>query len=154
MKSINKVKYQLLKMREAYEAKKNLTIEIPDDEYERLMQYDIVDFPIVNPEPEEPEVHANNYYIGRSDKEVFTLDDLDQYVAEKPSEITLPGGDTSTWAVWIYPESWGKPTKAISDASNADELASFNYDNVLTFPEGYTGCWSLPYDDTTYTLEW
>ena len=97
---------------------------------------------------------SNNYYIGRSDKEVFTLDDLDQYVAEKPSEITLPGGDTSTWAVWIYPESWGKPTKAISDASNADELASFNYDNVLTFPEGYTGCWSLPYDDTTYTLEW
>ena len=41
MKLINKVKYQLLKMREAYEAKKNLTIEIPDDEYERLMQYDI-----------------------------------------------------------------------------------------------------------------
>ena len=54
MKLINKVKYQLLKMHEAYEAKKNLTIEIPDDEYERLMQYDIVDFPIVNPEPEEP----------------------------------------------------------------------------------------------------
>ena len=151
MKLINKVKYQLLKMREAYEAKKNLTIEIPDDEYERLMQYDIVDFPIVNPEPEEP---SNNYYIGRSDKEVFTLDDLDQYVAEKPSEITLPGGDTSTWAVWIYPESWGKPTKAISNSSNADELASFNYDNALTFPEGYTGCWSLPYSDCTYTLEW
>ena len=97
---------------------------------------------------------ANNYYIGRSDKEVFTLDDLDQYVAEKPSEITLPGGDTSTWAVWIYPESWGKPTKAISNSSNADELASFNYDNALTFPEGYTGCWSLPYSDCTYTLEW
>ena len=109
---------------------------------------------VVPDEPTGPEAPANNYYIGRSDKEVFTLDDLDQYVAEKPSEITLPGGDTSTWAVWIYPESWGKPTKAISDASNADELASFNYDNALTFPEGYTGCWSVPYDDTTYTLEW
>ena len=153
MKSINKVKYQLLKMREAYEAKKNLTIEIPDDEYERLMQYDIVDFPIVNPEPEEPETPTNNYYIGRSQKEVFTLDDLDQYVAEKPSEITLPGGDTSSWAVWIYPESWGKPTKAISNSSNADELASFNYEKI-TLPEGYTGCWSLPYSDCTYTLEW
>ena len=153
MKSINKVKYQLLKMREAYEAKKNLTIEIPDDEYERLMQYDIVDFPIVNPEPEEPEVPANNYYIGRSNKEVFTLDDLDQYVAERPSEITLPGGDRTSWAVWIYPESWGKPTKAISNYSNADEFASFNY-TELTLPEGYTGCWSLPGDDTTYTLEW
>ena len=150
MKSINKVKYQLLKMREAYEAKKNLTIEIPDDEYERLMQYDIVDFPIVNPEPEEP---VNNYYIGRSDKEVFTLDDLDQYVAEKPSEITLPGGDNTAWAVWIYPESWGQPTKAISDASNADEIASFIYGR-LTLPEGYTGCYSVPTSDDTYTLEW
>lgn len=98
--------------------------------------------------------HKNNYYIGRSQKEVFTLSDLDQYVAEKPSEITLPGGDTTAWAVWIYPESWGKPTKAISNYSNADELASFNYDNELTFPEGYTGCWLLPGDDTTYKLEW
>ena len=153
MKLINKVKYQLLKMREAYEAKKNLTIEIPDDEYERLIQYDIVDFPIVNPEPEEPETPSNNYYIGRSNKEVFTLDDLDQYVAEKPSEITLPGGDRTTWAVWIYPEAWGKPTKAVSNHSNADELASFIYAD-LTLPEGYTGCYSLPGVDDTYTLEW
>lgn len=154
MKLINKVKYQLLKMREAYEAKKNLTIEIPDDEYERLMQYDIVDFPIVNPEPEEPEVPSNNYYIGRSNKEVFTLDDLDQYVAEKPSEITLPGGDnSSTWAVWIYPESWGKPTKAVSNHSMMDEISSFIYEE-LTIPEGYIGCYSLPGDDDTYTLEW
>ena len=97
---------------------------------------------------------TNNYYIGRSNKNVFTLDDLNQYVAEKPSEITLPGGDKTTWAVWIYPESWNKPTKAISDASKVDELASFNYDDQLTFPEGYTGCWLSPYDDTTYTLEW
>ena len=96
---------------------------------------------------------ANNYYIGRSNKEVFTLDDLDQYVAERPSEITLPGGDRTSWAVWIYPESWSKPVKAISNYSNADELASFNY-TELTLPEGYTGCWSLPGDDTTYTLEW
>ena len=105
-------------------------------------------------EPAGPEAPANNYYIGRSNKNVFTLDDLNQYVAEKPSEITLPGGDKTTWAVWIYPESWNKPTKAISDASKVDELASFNYDDQLTFPEGYTGCWLSPYDDTTYTLEW
>ena len=96
---------------------------------------------------------SNNYYIGRTDKVVFTLDDLDQYVAEKPSEITLPGGDNTAWAVWIYPESWGKPTKAISDATNEDELASFMYAD-LTLPEGYTGCYSLPMDDDTYTLEW
>ena len=97
---------------------------------------------------------ANNYYIGRSNKEVFTLDDLDQYVAEKPSEITLPGGDNSTtWAVWIYPEAWGKPTKAVSNHSMMDEISSFIYEE-LTIPEGYIGCYSLPGEDDTYTLEW
>lgn len=95
----------------------------------------------------------NNYYIGRSQKVDFTLDDLDQYVAEKPSEITLPGGDNSTWAVWIYPESWGKPVKAISNHTNEDELSSFKY-TELTFPAGYTGCYSSPMVDDTYTLEW
>lgn len=98
--------------------------------------------------------HKNNYYIGRTNKVVFTLDDLDQYVAEKPSEITLPGGDiTTTWATWIYPESWGKPAKAISNSSNADELASFIYGR-LTLPEGYTGCFTADTSDATYTLEW
>ena len=103
-------------------------------------------------EPSNPEVQ-NNCYIGRTNKTEFTLDDLDQYVAEKPSEITLPGGDNTEWATWIYPESWGKPTKAISNSSNADELASFIYGR-LTLPKGYTGCYSVPTSDTTYTLEW
>lgn len=98
--------------------------------------------------------HKNNYYIGRTNKVVFTLDDLDQYVAERPNEITLPGGDnSSTWAVWIYPESWGKPTKAVSNHSMMDEISSFIYEE-LTIPEGYIGCYSLPGDDDTYTLEW
>lgn len=98
--------------------------------------------------------HENNYYIGRSQKEVFTLSDLDQYVAERPNEITLPGGDTSSWAVWIYPESWGKPTKAISNHSGVDELSSFTYSKELTFPEGYIGCYVANYLDTIYTLKW
>ena len=34
-----------------------------------------------------------------------------------------------------------------------DELASFMYAE-LTLPEGYTGCYSLPMVDDTYTLEW
>ncbi len=98
--------------------------------------------------------HKNNYYIGRSQKEVFTLSDLDQYVAEKPKEITLPGGDNTSWAVWIYPESWGKPTKAISNLSGWNELSSFTYNTELTFPEGYTGCYALINSDTVYTLTW
>ena len=96
---------------------------------------------------------TNNYYIGRSQKVDFTLDDLNQYVAEKPSEITLPGGDNTAWAVWIYPESWGKPVKAISNHTKEDEIGSFMYAE-LTLPEGYTGCYSSPMVDDTYTLEW
>ena len=96
---------------------------------------------------------TNNYYIGRTNKVEFTLDDLDQYVPEKPSEITLPGGDNSAWTVWIYPESWGKPVKAISNHTKEDEIGSFMYAE-LTLPEGYTGCYSSPMVDDTYTLEW
>ena len=108
---------------------------------------------IIGPdEPSNPEVQ-NNYYIGRSNKVEFTLDDLDQYVPEKPSEITLPGGDNSAWTVWIYPESWGKPVKAISNHTKEDEIGSFMYAEV-TLPEGYTGCYSSPMVDDTYTLEW
>ena len=103
-------------------------------------------------EPSNPEVQ-NNCYIGRTNKTEFTLDDLDQYVAEKPSEITLPGGDNSAWTVWIYPESWGKPVKAISNHTKEDEIGSFMYAE-LTLPEGYTGCYSSPMVDDTYTLEW
>ena len=103
-------------------------------------------------EPSNPEVQ-NNYYIGRTNKVEFTLDDLDQYVPEKPSEITLPGGDNSAWTVWIYPESWGKPVKAISNHTKEDEIGSFMYAE-LTLPEGYTGCYSSPMVDDTYTLEW
>ena len=148
MKTINKVKYQLLKMREAYEAKKNLTIEIPDDEYERLMQYDIVeDSPI--PEPYQPQIQ-NNYFIGIENKEIFTLSDLTQYVEEKPSTITIPAGQ---WGTWIYPASWGRPISAISNLSNQDEVSTFNYSD-LTLPEGYTGMWIELGSETTYALTW
>ena len=108
---------------------------------------------IIGPdEPSNPEVQ-NNYYIGRTNKEVFTLSDLDQYVAEKPSEITLPGGDNATWAVWIYPKSWGKPVTAMSKLTKENDIGTFMYDE-LTLPEGYIGCYSSLTVNDTYTLTW
>ena len=94
--------------------------------------------------------HKNNCYIGVTKKEVFTEDDLNQYVAERPSKITIPAGQYGTW---IYPASWGKPTSAISNLSNAEEVQAFNYSD-LTLPNGYTGMWINLTSETTYTLTW
>ena len=96
---------------------------------------------------------TNNCYIGNTAQEEFTLDDLDRYVDEKPSELMLPGGTHPNAAVWIYPESWGQPTSAIDVESKAEQIQTFNYTD-LTLPEGYTGCWVELYSDTTYTLKW
>ena len=95
----------------------------------------------------------NNCYIGNTAQEEFTLDDLDRYVDEKPSELMLPGGTHPNAAVWIYPASWGQPTSAIDVESKAEQIQTFNYAD-LTLPEGYTGCWVELYSDTTYTLKW
>ena len=103
-------------------------------------------------EPSNPELQKN-CYIGNTTQEEFTLDDLDRYVDEKPSELMLPGGTPPNAAVWIYPASWGQPTSAIGVESKKEEIQTFKYTD-LTLPEGYTGCWIELYSDTTYTLEW
>lgn len=94
--------------------------------------------------------HKNNCYIGVTKKEVFTEDDLNQYVAERPSTITIPAGQ---WGTWIYPASWGKPISAISNLSQFDEVSAFNYSD-LKLPNGYTGMWIELSSETTYTLTW
>ena len=103
-------------------------------------------------EPSNPEL-PKNCYIGNTAQEEFTLDDLDRYVDEKPSELMLPGGTPPNAAVWIYPKSWGQPKSAIDVESKAESIQTFNYKD-LTLPEGYTGCWVELYSDTTYTLKW
>ena len=93
---------------------------------------------------------GNNYYLGVDTKDTYTTSDLTQYVASKPSTITIPAGQ---WGTWIYPASWGRPISAISNLSNQDEISAFNYSD-LTLPEGYIGMWIELGSETTYALTW
>ena len=154
MKSINKVKYQLLKMREAYEAKKNLTIEIPDDEYERLMEYDIVDFPIVNPEPEEP---SYTWYKGTATEEQIQSQ---EYVNSLTyNQLTKPESDTTItlsqgYNTFMFPESWGIPIFG-TDTSYNKRDEPYTVDELgITNPEGKIFIAIESYSDSTRYIKW
>ena len=95
----------------------------------------------------------NNYFLGATTKESFTLSDLNQYVASRPSSITVPATFNGEFTAWIYPQSWGRPTSAISSLSHDNEIASFNY-GELGVPLGYDGMWVNVGTECTYTLTW
>ena len=101
----------------------------------------------------DPETHENNYFLGATSKESFEISDLNEYVDEKPNSITVPATSGQDWTAWIYPESWGRPTSAISSLSNSQEIQSFNYDE-LNLPLGYIGMWINSTSECTYALTW
>ena len=100
---------------------------------------------------------TNNYFLGATSKDSFETSDLNEYVASRPSSITVPNtidvGGTELFTAWIYPESWGRPTSAISSLSHAEEVQSFNY-GELGVPSGYIGMWVDATSECTYTLTW
>ena len=100
---------------------------------------------------------SNNYFLGATSKASFALSDLNQYVASRPSSITVPNtidvSGTELFTSWIYPESWGRPISAISSLSHYEEVQSFNY-GELGVPAGYIGMWVDSTSECTYTLTW
>ena len=109
------------------------------------------------PVEDQTTVQQNNYFLGATSKESFTLSDLNEYVANKPSSITVP--DTTDedgiekFTVWIYPAAWGRPISAISSLSHSEEVQSFNYGEVGV-PEGFEAMWVDSGSECTYTLTW
>lgn len=97
--------------------------------------------------------HQNNYYIGVTTKESFSLSDLTSYVATRPSSITVQPSSGSSFTAWIYPESWGKPKTAISSLSGLNEVGAFNYGD-LPVPNGYIGAWWQSGSPCTFQLTW
>ena len=106
------------------------------------------------PVEDQTTVQQNNYFLGATSKESFTLSDLNEYVATKPSSITVPCTiEQEKWTVWIYPAAWGRPISAISSLSHSEEVQSFNYGEVGV-PEGFEAMWVDSTSECTYTLTW
>ena len=106
------------------------------------------------PVEDQTTVQQNNYFLGATSKESFALSDLNEYVATKPSSITVPNTiEHEKWTVWIYPAAWGRPTSAISSLSHAEEVQSFNYGEIGV-PEGFEAMWVDSGSECTYTLTW
>ena len=101
----------------------------------------------------------NNYFLGAVPvtKEIFTLSDLTEYKATKPSSITVNISDGQNYlAVWIYPASWGEPTAMMNLGDNDKTAWTFNSSPYceLTAPEGYNIAYANLYSNTTYELTW
>ena len=102
---------------------------------------------------EAKDLKFTNYFLGATTKDSFETSDLNEYVDEKPNSITVPATFNEEYTVWIYPESWGRPTSAISSLSNMEEIQTFTYDE-LNLPLGYIGMWLKSTSVCTYTLTW
>ncbi len=107
-------------------------------------------------EPSTITLKIYNYFIGvvPVTKTDFTLSDLNEYMESRPttlitSNITLD----ETMTIWIYPESWGKPTSMMYLGIESKGAFGWNDVTITSKPEGYyvVTCYS---DAGTYTVTW
>ena len=95
----------------------------------------------------------NNYYLGETDQETFTVSDLTEYKSEKPTYIEAHASYGNTVTVWIYPAEWGEPVAMMNLGDNDKSAWTWNPD-WLTVPEGYTGAWNQAGDTAPYDIIW
>ena len=108
--------------------------------------------PVIIPD-DEPEPQQFTWYLGETEQESFTTDDFNQ-TGTKPTTLNIGASSDNTVTVWIYPQSWGKPTK-ILDPNGNDMTNGFLYgDDWMTVPQDYYGAWIQIPVAGTITLTW
>ena len=108
--------------------------------------------PVIIPD-DEPEPQQFTWYLGETEQETFTTDDFNQ-TGTKPTTLNIGASSGNTVTVWIYPQSWGKPTK-ILDPNGNDMTNGFTYgSNWMTVPSDYYGAWLQIPVAGTITLTW
>ena len=101
----------------------------------------------------EPIPEQSTWYLGETEQESFTTDDFNQ-IGTKPTTLNIGASSGNTVTVWIYPQSWGKPTK-ILDPNGNDMTNGFLYgDDWMTVPADYYGAWVQTPVATEWTLTW
>ena len=104
----------------------------------------------------EPEpTNTYKYYLDETEQEEFDIDDLNLTTSEKITQFTLHPCSDDIVSVWIYPESWGYPSRIV-DANNNECTAMWdNADDWMTVPEGYIGKYIANITSTcTFYVTW
>ena len=95
----------------------------------------------------------NTWYFGETEQESFTTDDFNQ-TGTKPTTLNIGASSDNIVTVWIYPQSWGKPSQILDENSN-DMTNGFTYgSNWMTVPSDYYGAWLQTPVAGTITLTW
>lgn len=97
--------------------------------------------------------HNYTWYLGETEQESFTTADFNM-TGTKPTVLNIGPSSGDKVTVWIYPQSWGKPTK-ILDPNGNDMTNAFIYgDDWMTIPNGYYGGWTQLTLNTTWRVTW
>ena len=97
--------------------------------------------------------HNYTWYLGETEQESFTTEDFNM-TGTKPTVLNIGPSSGDKVTVWIYPQSWGKPTK-ILDPNGNDMTNAFIYgDDWMTIPNGYYGGWTQLTLNTTWRVTW
>ena len=108
--------------------------------------------PVIIPD-DEPEPQQFTWYLGETEQESFTTDDFNQ-TGTKPTTLNIGASSGDTVTVWIYPQSWGKPTQILDENGN-DMTNAFIYgDDWMIVPSDYYGAWIQTPVAGTITLTW
>ena len=98
-------------------------------------------------------VHNYTWYLGETEQESFTTADFNM-TGTKPTVLNIGPSSGDKVTVWIYPQSWGKPTK-ILDPNGNDMTNAFIYgDDWMTIPNGYYSGWTQLTLNTTWRVTW
>ena len=97
--------------------------------------------------------HNYTWYLGETEQESFTTADFNM-TGTKPTVLNIGPSSGDKVTVWIYPQSWGKPTK-ILDPNGNDMTNAFIYgDDWMTIPNGYYSGWTQLTLNTTWRVTW
>lgn len=95
--------------------------------------------------------HQNNFYVGVTDKVIFTESDWNQY-GTKPTTLTFEAASGNYAQMFVYPSSWGIPKSMM--AGGLDGKGGWTWgDPWVTVPDGYIAA-SHQGGTVTYTITW
>ncbi len=96
------------------------------------------------------------YYVGVSDKIVFTEDDLNKTALTKPTILSFGGAPagTNNYQTFVYPAAWGKPTSMMAGGLDGKGGWFWGEDaGMESLPPGYTAAVAKG-GAVTYTVTW